>query len=466
MKQNSFLETESLGVLMRKYSVPCVISLLTGALYNIVDQIFIANASYLGSYGNAANTVVFPLTVVALAIAVMLGDGCSTLMSISLGAGKAKDAKKAVGSAVVTTILSSLILTAFYLIASDQLITFFGARVNDQTYALAKEYFFWITVGIPFYMFGQGLNPVIRADGNPKYAMAATLAGAFTNIILDPIMIYGLHRGMMGAAAATVIGQIVTAALTVRYLMHMKTIQLSRDVMHIYPETMRRYVPLGMTSLLSQVSVVASMAAVNAMVSKYSQLDPVFSDPSLTQIPMAVIGIVMKFFQIVISAVVGTAAGCAPIAAYNTGAGRYERAKDLFTLLLETEALIGLAALAVTELLPGQLIGLFGAGNESVYYMEFAMKAFRIYLSMIVFACINKASFIYLQALGKALLSTVISMIREVVFGVAFPIILPVFFGLNGILYSMPLADLITFIISICAIIYIYRQLDSPAAAA
>ncbi len=466
MKQNSFLETESLGVLMRKYSVPCVISLLTGALYNIVDQIFIANASYLGSYGNAANTVVFPLTVVALAIAVMLGDGCSTLMSISLGAGKAKDAKKAVGSAVVTTILSSLILTALYLIASDQLITFFGARVNEQTYALAKDYFFWITVGIPFYMFGQGLNPVIRADGNPKYAMAATLAGAFTNIILDPIMIYGLHWGMMGAAVATVIGQIVTAALTVRYLMHMKTIQLSRDALHVYPETMRRYVPLGMTSLLSQVSVVASMAAVNAMVSKYSQLDPVFSDPALTQIPMAVIGIVMKFFQIVISAVVGTAAGCAPIAAYNTGAGRYERAKDLFTLLLKTEALIGLAALAVTELLPGQLIGLFGAGNESVYYTEFAMKAFRIYLSMIVFACINKASFIYLQALGKALLSTVISMIREVVFGVAFPIILPVFFGLNGILYSMPLADLITFIISICAIIYIYRQLDSPAAAA
>ena len=466
MKQNSFLETESLSTLMSKYSVPCVISLLTGALYNIVDQIFIANASYLGSYGNAANTVVFPLTVVALAIAVMLGDGCSTLMSISLGAGKAKEAEKTVGSAVVTTILSSLILTALYLIASDQLITFFGARVNEQTYAFAKEYFFWITAGIPFYMFGQDLNPMIRADGNPKYAMIATLAGAFANIILDPVMIYGLHWGMMGAAVATVIGQIVTAALTVRYLMHMKTIQLSRDALHVYPETMRRYVPLGMTSLLSQVSVVASMAAVNAMVSKYSQLDPVFSDPSLTQIPMAVIGIVMKFFQIVISAVVGTAAGCAPIAAYNTGAGRNDRARDLFTLLLKTETLIGLAVLAVTELLPGQLIGLFGAGNESVYYTEFAMKAFRIYLSMIVLACVNKASFIYLQALGKAMLSTVISMIREVVFGVAFPIILPVFFGLNGILYSMPLADLITFIISICAIIYIYRQLDSPAAAA
>ena len=221
---NRYLETEPLAKLMRRYSVPCVISLLVGALYNIVDQIFIANASYLGSYGNAANTVVFPFTVIALAIAVMIGDGCSTFLSMSLGAGETRKAKRSVGSAVFTTAVSAVLLSAVFLLLQEPLITFFGGRVNAQTFALAKEYFFWIVIGFPFYMFGQGLNPVIRADGDPKYAMKATLLGAVTNMILDPLMISVFRWGMTGAALATVIGQIVTAVLTARYLMHMNTL--------------------------------------------------------------------------------------------------------------------------------------------------------------------------------------------------------------------------------------------------
>ena len=464
MQQNSFLETESLNKLMKKYAVPCVISLLVGALYNIVDQIFIANASYLGSYGNAANTVVFPLTVIALAIAVMIGDGCSTFVSMSLGAKKAENAKKSVGSSILLTILSSLVLTLLYLLFADKIVTFFGGTVNEQTYAYAREYFFWITIGIPFYMFGQGLNPVIRADGSPRFAMICTLAGAIFNVILDPVFIYGFRWGMMGAAVATVIGQFVTAVLTVLYLRKMKVVQLSLKDLRIYPQIAKRYLPLGITSFLSQISLVASMAAVNSMVQKYSLLDPVFSDPQYTQIPMAVIGIVMKFFQIVISVVVGTAAGCAPIAAYNTGAKRNDRVRKLFTLLLKTEAVVGAVALMILELFPRQLIGIFGAANESVYYTEFALRTFRIYLSMIILACVNKASFIYLQALGKPLLSTFLSMVREIVLGVALPILLPLWFGLNGILYSMPMADLLTFLITVAVIIRIYRSLKQEEA--
>ena len=464
MQQNSFLETESLNKLMKKYAVPCVISLLVGALYNIVDQIFIANASYLGSYGNAANTVVFPLTVIALAIAVMIGDGCSTFVSMSLGAKKAENAKKSVGSSILLTILSSLVLTLLYLLFADKIVTFFGGTVNEQTYAYAREYFFWITIGIPFYMFGQGLNPVIRADGSPRFAMICTLAGAIINVILDPVFIYGFRWGMMGAAVATVIGQFVTAVLTVLYLRKMKVVQLSLKDLRIYPQIAKRYLPLGITSFLSQISLVASMAAVNSMVQKYSLLDPVFSDPQYTQIPMAVIGIVMKFFQIMISVVVGTAAGCAPIAAYNTGAKRNDRVRKLFTLLLKTEAVVGAVALMILELFPRQLIGIFGAANESVYYTEFALRTFRIYLSMIILACVNKASFIYLQALGKPLLSTFLSMVREIVLGVALPILLPLWFGLNGILYSMPMADLLTFLITVAVIIRIYRSLKQEEA--
>lgn len=463
---HDFLSEAPLSSIMRKYSVPCVISLLVGALYNIVDQIFIANAAYLGSYGNAANTVVFPVTVAALAIAVMIGDGCSTFMSMSLGAGRAENARKAVGSSVTAEIIAGLLLTVICLLISEPLIRFFGGALNEQTWLLSKEYFFWIVIGFPFYMFGQGLNPVIRSDGSPRFAMAATLAGAAANIILDPVMIYVFGMGMKGAAIATVIGQIITAALTVYYLSDMHTIQLDGEILMPDIAILKKCLPLGITSFLSQISLVASMAAVNSMVSKYSQLDPLFSDPQLTQIPMAVIGIVMKFFQIVISIVVGTAAGCAPAAAYNTGAGRKDRVRDLFTLLLKTEIITGVCALAMVELAPGLLIRLFGSANESIYYTEFALKTFRIYLSMIVFACVNKASFIYLQALGKAALSTSLSLVREVIFGVCLPVVLPKFFGLDGILFSMPAADIMTFLLTAAVIVYIYRSLSAAEAIA
>ena len=179
MEQNqSALATEKLGKLMGRYAVPCIISLLVGALYNIVDQIFIANASYLGSYGNAANTVVFPLTVIALAVAVMIGDGCCAFVSLSLGQGNKQAAGNSIGLSVGMTVVSGLLLCAVYLAFSTPIITVFGGTVNEATFALSKEYFFYITLGIPFYMFGQALNPVIRADGSPKFAMAATLLGA------------------------------------------------------------------------------------------------------------------------------------------------------------------------------------------------------------------------------------------------------------------------------------------------
>lgn len=289
---------------MRKYALPCIISLLVGALYNIVDQIFIANADYLGSYGNAANTVVFPLTVIALGIAVMLGDGCCAFVSISLGRKNEKDASKSVGNSILLCLITGIALTAVYLIFDEPILTLFGGRVNSETFRLSKEYFFWITLGIPFYMFGQAMNPIIRADGSPKFAMVSTLAGTVTNIILDPIFIFPLKWGMTGAAVATVIGQIVTAVL----------------------------------------------------------------------------GIVMKFFQIAISVAIGLAAGCIPVIGYNIGAKRQDRAKKLFTYLPLAKAAVGaVATVIIVECFPLQLANLFEAANESVYYTDFAIKSFRIY---------------------------------------------------------------------------------------
>lgn len=462
MEQNqSYLATTPVGTLMGKYAVPSIISLLVGALYNIVDQIFIANATYLGSYGNAANTVVFPLTVIALGIAVMIGDGCCAFVSIALGEKKAENATRSVGNSVFLCIVSSVILTILYLVFDDPILTAFGGRVNAETMNLSKEYFFWITLGIPFYMFGQAMNPIIRADGNPKFAMISILAGAIINIILDPIFIFCFQWGMMGAAVATVIGQIVTAVLAAWYLFRAKTIKPGRNDFRLNGPIVGRTLSLGLCSFLAQISLVAAMMAINNMIQKYGARDVVFGQQQYAQIPMAVIGIVMKFFQIAISIVIGMAAGCIPIVGFNMGAKLNHRVQSLFTRLLIAEACVGAAALLIVECFPHVLIQLFGAANESVYYTEFAIKSFRIYLCMLVFACVNKATFIFLQAMGKAVESTILSMVREIVFGVGFALLLPVFFGLDGVLYSMPVSDALTAIISAVLITKTYQQLHS-----
>jgi len=462
-KNNNYLAEEKIGTLMKKYAVPCIISLLVAALYNIVDQIFIANADYLGSFGNAANTVIFPLTVIALAIAVMIGDGCCAYVSLSLGKNEKEEADKSVGNAVVLSVLSGILLCIIYLVLSNQIVTMFGGKVNEETYLHSKEYFFWISLGIPFYMFGQAMNPVIRSDGSPKFAMASTLAGAIVNIILDPIFIFIFKWGMMGAAVATVLGQILTAGLAIYYLFNTKTVKIIKKDFKLKKVTIKRMLSLGICSFLSQISLVAAMAAINNMIKTYSAADAVFSQTQYAQIPMAVVGIVMKFFQIVISIVVGMAAGCIPIVGYNMGAGKKDRVKKLFKRLLIAEALVGVAAFLIVELLPRQLIGIFGARNESIYYTEFAIKAFRVYLCMVVLACINKAAFIFLQAMGKAVSSTALSMIREIVFGVGLALLLPLFFGLDGVLYSMPAADILTFIASAVIITLTYKELSSAS---
>ncbi len=458
-KSNAYLETSSIGSLMRKYAIPCIISLLVASLYNVVDQLFIANASYLGSYGNAANTVVFPLTMVALAIATMIGDGCCTFVSISLGAGKKEDAHRGVGNSIIWIVCIGIILMAVYLIFQEQIITMFGGRVNDETFRLSKEYFFWISLGIPFYMFGQALNPIIRSDGSPRFAMITLLTGAFLNVIFDPICIYVLKWGMMGAAVATIFGQIVSAIMSFFYLFKMKSVSLNRQSFASRLDLMRKIIPMGATSFLTQISVVLSMAAVLNMLTKYGSMDAIFGLEEYSHIPTAVVGIVMKFFQIIISISIGLAAGCIPIVGYNIGAGRKDRVLELMKKLLLTEAIVGLIATIIFEGFPMVFVNLFGAKNESVYYTDFAVRCIRIFLSMLILSCVNKGATIFLQSLGKAKESTLLSVIREIIFGVGLPILLPIVWGLNGILFFMPLADILTTIIAFFVILKTGRML-------
>lgn len=462
---DGFLGRERIGKLMLKYAVPCIISLLVAALYNIVDQIFIGWG--VGAEGNGATNIVFPLTVMALAVATMIGDGACSFISIRLGQRDDESAHRAVGSAVVITVLSGLVLMLIYLVFATPILRLFGAtdEVSALTRQYARDYFFYIALGMPFYMFGQAMNPIIRSDGSPRLAMVATLAGAAANIILDPIAIFVFHWGVAGAAGATVAGQIVTAAISLAYLFHMKAIKLSKQSFYLRGKLLARFLPLGFTSFLSQFSLVLSMAVMNNMITKYGAMS-VFTADGTADIPLAVQGIVMKYYQIVISIVVGMAAGCIPVVGYNYGARLYGRCRAIMKRLMSAEAMVGVVATLLFEFCPIQLINVFGTDNSPVYF-SFAVLAFRIYLCMTILDCVNKASFIFLQSLGRPLESTLLSLLREVVLAVPLAMLMPWAFGqalgaqdaVYGLLLSMPSAAVITFAITMVILLRTNHQL-------
>ena len=453
-ENNQFLVTERVGKLMLKFAVPCVISLLVAALYNIVDQVFIGWG--VGMLGNGATNVVFLLTVAALAVATMIGDGACSFVSSSLGRRDQESAHLTVGNAVVLALGSGLVLAAVYLAARDPILRLFGA--TESNYAYAWDYFTWISLGILFYMFGQTMNPIIRSDGSPQFAMISTLAGAVANVILDPIAIFVLGWGVKGAAIATVAGQIITAGLALWYLGRMKAVRLGRGSFPLRASLMGKFIPLGFCSFLSQISLVIAMATTNNMLRLYGGQSIYGED-----IPLTVLGIVMKVFQIVISIVIGMAAGCIPVVGFNFGARRFERVRELMWKLLSAEAVLGVISFVLVEAFPRQLIGLFG--SESELYEQFAVLTFRIYLCMIVLACVNKASFIFLQSLGKPIQSTFLSLFREVILAVPLVVLLPRAFGLMGVLYSMPVSDVAAFFASVWIVLQTDRQLKKEIAA-
>lgn len=447
-KQNAALGTAPLGKLMVKFALPCTISLLVGALYNIVDQIFVGWG--VGYLGNGATNVVFPLTVLALGLAVMIGDGACSYVSICFGKNRQEDADCAVGSAVTLSVSVGVLVAGFYAVFQTPILLLFGA--TEANLAYAKEYFTYITVGIPIYVFGQAINPIIRSDGSPRFAMASMLAGAIANCILDPIAIFVLRWGVMGAAVATVAGQVITAAMGVWYLCHTKALRLGKDDFKLRGKILAAYLPLGLCSFLAQISLVIAMAATNNMLVQYGAGSKYGAD-----IPLTVLGIVMKVFQIIISITIGMSAGCIPIVGYNYGAEQYGRCRGILWRLMGAEFALGMLALLVTQLFPRQLIGLFGA--ESALYNEFAVLTFRVYLCMLPLATVNKAAFIFMQALGRPVESAGLSFFREVLLAVPLVLLLPRAFGLMGVLYSMPAADIVTFLASAVVLVRTDRQL-------
>lgn len=433
---NRFLGEEPIGKLMIKFAVPSIISMLIAALYNMVDQIYIGHG--IGYLGNSATSVVYPLTVIALAIALLFGSGCGAYFSICQGRKEYEKASRAVGNAALMTLLCSLVLVAVYCIFQRQFLNLFGATENNVAYA--TEYFSYLVTGIPFYMLSNMLNIIIRADGSPRLAMGINCIGCVLNIILDPVAIFALDLGMMGAAVATVIGQAVSGILSVVYLFHTKSFHLKKQDFLPEWETIRHVMTLGISSFFTQVTIVIVTAVLNNALVKYGALSKYGAD-----IPLTVIGIVMKIFSVISGISIGLTIGIQPIASYNYGAGNTDRVKKLFQRMLISEFCIGAVALIIFEVFPAQIVGIFGSGDA--LYMEFATMTMRIYLSGIVFTCVQKGCGAFMQAVGKPLFSAAMSLVREVVH-VVLILVLPVNLGVMGILYSAPVCDVVAIIVT------------------
>ncbi|MDE7400660.1 MAG: MATE family efflux transporter [Clostridia bacterium] len=458
-EKNDFLGNEKLGKLMLKFCIPCILSLLVSALYNIVDQIFVGN-SELSVLGNAATGVVFPIFIIAQAFAWWIGDGCAAYLNICQGRGEGEKSHKAVGTGLVLTVAASVILIAVFFPLKRQLLSTFGASSESIGYAI--QYFNIILPFFPVYMAMNMMNAVVRADGAPGWSMASMLSGAVVNIALDPAFIYGCKWGMAGAAWATVIGQCVSFVIAVIYFFRTKTFKLKLksfipDFKAVFPA-----IKLGLSSFITQVTIVIISLVCNIMLAKYGAID--LNDPDT---PIALIGVESKVFTVVVNIVVGIVLGCQPIIGYNMGAKNYARIKRLYLYILSSTVAVGLVFTILFEACPSAVVGIFGKPDpEQVNpetYWQFGKKLFRIFLMFVTFTCTIKMSSIFFQALGKPVLAIIASLARDIVCFVPLVCTLPLAMGIDGCLWAAPIADAVAMIVTIALTVVCFKDLDKKA---
>ncbi len=450
---NKYLGEGKISKLLLKFSIPCILSLLISSLYNIVDQIFIGNSS-IGYLGNAATGIVFPITIISVAFAWCFGDGSAAYLSLCQGRGDTKSAHKAIGNSLVVTFIISIIFVILGFIFMDNLLYLFGA--SEASIGLARAYFTIILTFIPVYMLANAMNAVIRADGSPAFSMASTLVGAIINIILDPIFIFVCKWGIEGAAWATIIGQCASLILSIIYYTRTKTFKLSLESFKMDFGVFSNVIKLGVSTFITQMSIVIISLVCNIMLAKYGAESVYGAD-----IPIAVIGIAMKVFTIVINIVVGIILGAQPILGYNYGAKKLDRVKETFKIVLISTIIVGLISTVVFELFPSFVIGLFGAQDE--LYMEFAVLTFRIFLMFVTLTCTIKMCSIFFQAVGKPINAAIVSLARDIIFFVPLVIILPNFMGVKGALWAAPIADVIGIIVTIILLVVFFKSLNKEA---
>ena len=450
MQESNYLGTEKVGTLLRRFAIPCICSLIISCLYNIVDQIFVGN--WGGYLGNAATGVIFPITVVGWGMSLFFGDGAAASLSMALGRNETDTIHKRVGNAITCSFLSGVILIAISYAWGDGLLRLIGA--TDANIALAHDYGFIIFSMIPFALVQNTLASIIRADGSPKYAMTAMLVGAVINIIGDPVAIFALDLGIKGAAYATILGQFVSFLICVLYLGKSKTFKVSLKSFVPDFSLLRGIMALGTSSLLTQLSIVVITVINNILLVKYGAISEYGAD-----IPLGAFVVIMKLFQIVLNVAIGIAAGAQPIVGYNYGAKRYDRVRELLRLILKWTAIVCLICTALFEVVPGAFIKMFGvSGTDAVLYTKFAVVCLRIYLSLILFTCLQKVCAIFLQSIGRAKAAAPLSILRDVLL-IVFSLVVPMAFGVTGIFWAAPIADVIAIAITAVVMVKLWKEL-------
>lgn len=435
--------TEPIGRLIVKFAVPSVIVLLVNSLYNIVDQIFIGWG--VGYLGNGATNIVFPITIIALALSMMIGNGGAAYLSLKMGEGEVETAKKGVGNAVTLVTIVSILLAVIFLVWIDPILTLFGA--TDVLRPFALEYGFIIGAGLPFMMISAAINSMIRADGSPKYAMLSMVIGAIINVILDPVFIFVFQMGVKGAAIATIIGQVASFVVSVLYMPHFKSVQLNKSSFAPCAKVSVNIVIFGLSSFITQFAITIVMALTNNLLAKYGA-QSVYG----AEIPLTATGIVMKVNQIMIAILLGIATGTQPIIGYNYGAKSYHRVKKALEISLIASEIVSVAAFLIFQFAPMSVVSLFG--SEEGLYNEFAVKAFRIFLMLCPLTGFQTIAAVYLQAVGKPVKSAILSLARQIIFFVPTALILPIFLGVEGVLWTGPVADGLAFLLSLAFLLY------------
>jgi putative MATE family efflux protein len=426
----NYLGTEKIGKLLPRFLFPAILSNLITSIYNIVDQIFIGHSE--GLLGNAATNVAFPVVLVCTAVSLMTGVGCAAGFNLESGRGNRASAGGIVGNCIVFMLVIGTAISAILLLFLTPLVHAFGA--TESVFPYAKTYIFITAWSIPLSILGAGGSIIIRSDGSPVYAMVSILLGALINVILDALFIFVFGMGIAGAAYATVIGQTVTAIMTIAYLRNFKTIRLVRSFFRPSFRIIGRIITLGIAPFANNISMFFVQILLNNAMKHYGALSPYGSD-----IPLACIGVITKLNTIVVAIVAGIAQGAQPIISYNYGAKNFKRVKETAKNAIIIMLAVSFVIFFCYQLFPRRLVSIFGTGTD-LYYM-FSEHFMRVFMMLI---CINgmqvTAGNIF-TSIGKARYSVFISLVRQVLFLPPLIVILPRYFGIDGIMTAGPISD-------------------------
>ena len=428
--QDNPLAFESTGRLIAKYSVPSVIAMLVSSLYNIVDQIFIGQG--VGMLGNAATNVAFPFVNVCIALSLLIGIGGASNFNLNMGRGKNEKAKSFAGTSISLLILSGLALSIFSLLFLKPILIAFGS--TKQVFPYALTYTRITALGFPFLIATNGFCNLIRSDGSPRYSMVVIVTGAVINTCLDPLFIFGFHWGIAGGAAATVIGQAVSCVMAAVYLTRFRTMKLTKDCLKIKADNLKDIVSIGIASFFNQIAMMAVQIALNNTLAYYGALSSYGSD-----IPLACAGVIIKVNAFVMAFAIGIAQGCQPILGFNYGAQLYGRVRDTLKKEIITVTAIFSAAFICFQLIPRQIVSIFGEGSAA--YFHFAERYFRIYLFMVFINGLQPIVSNFFSSIGKSLKGMFLSLTRQILFLLPLILLLPVFLGIDGVMYAGPIAD-------------------------